>query len=473
MDNRVWYNINTGFDSLNNYKTGFESLNNYKTQSNVNLTDNISSNVDSNVQKSNVQKDNTEEDNPKANSSVYENMTLFIIAVAIVVIGILIYLFVKNLKVNGEDYNQRQAHHYFTRLNGEITDENSVNAIKYGESIKEPTAIDHYRLGTTYLVNNKEHIPAAFHFNKALEKISNGEASNTDATFIIERIDDYKSHFIDHSDIPELPVQEAILSYYKNLKKTNDELKKKNSVDKVSVPKLILNKQKWHSDSQNVHDTAVFSELLEQYNMIVNSNKKIKEYNKYMYQDAIKYIKNKFKDTKHLGSVDKVINILSNNYEISFMPGVKEQDIITAIWQRSYDDSNIENAEEIRDALCYSILDCIEGDSVVCMAGRVPKLWQALATLDKERGIGTIKSKQVLRNEIYQRCAKIVHDKLGPSGSASDEVKNAYNNGRDIIGVKECIESIYKEMDNIKTDYKDLISDDIIQLYINECKNVL
>ena len=451
MDNKVWYDINTGFDLTDN------NLLNNKTDNNLlnNKTDNNSKNVKADT------------------SSIYKNMTLFIIAFSIVVIGILIYLFVKNIKVNGEDYNQRQAHHYFTRLNGEISDENSINAIKYGESIKEPTAIDHYRLGTTYLVNNKEHIHASFHFNKALEKISNGEANNTDATFIIERIDDYKSHFIDHSDIPELPIQEAIVSYYKNLKEKNDELKKKNNVNKVSVPKLILNKQKWHSDSQNVHDTAVFAELLEQYNMISNSNKKIKDCSKYMYQDAIKYIRNKFKDTKHLSSVDKVINILNNNYDISFMSGVKEQDIITAIWQRSYDDINSENAEEIRDALCASVLDCIEGENVVCMAGRVPKLWQALATLDKERGIGTIKSKQVLRNEIYQRCAKIVHDKLGPNGSASDEVRNAYNSGRDIIGVKECIESIYKEMDNIKLDYKDLISDDIIQLYINECKNVI
>ena len=450
MDNKIWYNINTGFDSVNlslNDKSKDASLNDKSLDLPLN----------------------------DITSILYKKITLFIIAVAIVIIGILIYLFIKNLKVNGEDYNQRQTHHYFTRLNGEITDENSINAIKYGEAIKEPTAIDHYRLGTTYLVNAKQHAPAAFHFNKALEKISNGETNNTDATFIIERIDDYKSHFIDNSDIPELPVQEAIISYYKTLKEKTDELKRANNkiVEKASVPKLILNKQKWHSDSQNVHDTAVFSELLDQYNMISNANKKIKEYNKYMYQDAIKYIKNKFKDTKYLGSVDKVINILSNNYEISFMPGVKEQDIITAIWQRSYDDSNTENAEEIRDALCSSILDCIEGDSVVCMAGRIPKLWQSLATLDKERGIGTIKSKQVLRNEIYQRCAKIVHDKLGPNGSASDEVKNAYNNGRDIIGVKECIESIYKEMDNIKSDYKDLISDDIIQLYINECKNVL
>jgi hypothetical protein len=464
MENRVWYDFKNGFignDVNKNTNKIIPTLDSTKTDSIIN-------------------KEETED--AELDKSIFNNITLFIIAVSFICFIILIYLFIKNIKINGEDYNQRKTRYYFTHLNGESNDEIALNTIKYGESIKEPTAIDHYRLGTTYLVNAKCHIPAAFHFNKALEQITKGETSNRDSKFILERIDDYKSHFVDHSDIPELPVQDAMLAYYKNIKDKTEELKKKNTIttndkneilEKVSIPKLILNKQKWHSDSQNVHDTAVFTEINDQYKIIVNANKKIKDCIKYTYQDAIKYIRNKYKNTNHSVSIDKVINILNNNYDISFMSGVKEQDIITAIWQRSYDEINADNAEEIRDSLCSSILDCIEGDNVVCMAGRVPKLWQALATLDNEKGIGTIKSKQVLRNEIYQRCAKIVNDKLGPNGSAPDEVKKAYNNGRDIIGVRECIESIYKEMDDIKTDYVDLISDDIIQLYINECKNVL
>ena len=48
------------------------------------------------------------------------------------------------------------------------------------------------------------------------------------------------------------------------------------------------------------------------------------------------------------------------------MPGVKEQDIITAIWQRSYDDKNKGNL-----TLCY-VLKTLLGDTPIeqyCIKG--------------------------------------------------------------------------------------------------------
>ena len=115
------------------------------------------------------------------------------------------------------------------------------------------------------------------------------------------------------------------------------------------------------------------------------------------------------------------------------------------------------------------MLDCVEGNGLVCMAGRTSKYWQALARLDKDPDIGVLKSKQALKNEIYEKSAKIVNDYLS---DASDELKLAYQKGNISEQVTELSNSIKEEISNIKNQYTHLSNDEVIPI-IEECLAVV
>ena len=103
------------------------------------------------------------------------------------------------------------------------------------------------------------------------------------------------------------------------------------------------------------------------------------------------------------------------------------------------------------------------------MSGRTSKVWQALATLDKDPNIGVLKSKQALRNEIYERSAKIVDNHVGVNGTASDTLKESYQNGENTEQVNELIECMKKQVYDMKADYEGLLPAEQLELTIAEC----
>jgi hypothetical protein len=104
------------------------------------------------------------------------------------------------------------------------------------------------------------------------------------------------------------------------------------------------------------------------------------------------------------------------------------------------------------------------------MSGRTKKIWQTLAYNDKNESIGIFKTKQAIRNEIFQKCAKIINDYVGDDGSVSQQLKNAYINDENTEQVNELKITIKKQMDDIIADYKDLLPDEQLKLIIEECK---
>jgi hypothetical protein len=128
---------------------------------------------------------------------------------------------------------------------------------------------------------------------------------------------------------------------------------------------------------------------------------------------------------------------------------------------------------DIRESLSGAVLYCIEGDTVVCMSGRTKKVWQALARLDKDIENGVLKSKQVIRNEIYQKAAKIVDDYVGENGTVSTDLKDAYTKGENTEQVKELGETIKTQIDGLKAEYLGLINPDQLNVIVEECKAVI
>jgi hypothetical protein len=211
----------------------------------------------------------------------------------------------------------------------------------------------------------------------------------------------------------------------------------------------------------------MYSILTDQLNAIIDENAQIPNATDYTYSDAIRYLQDRYSaDQDKKNKLQIVINNLAHNYPTC---GVKEQDIITAIWRRAHDLENVERSDEIKNSLGDAMLDCVEGSGLVCMAGRTSKYWQALARLDKNEDIGVLKTKQALKNEIYERSAKIVNDYLT---NASDELRTAYQKGVETEQVKELSDSIKADISAIANDYKHLPTGDVGSV-ISECMAVV
>ena len=375
-------------------------------------------------------------------------------------------------------HNQRKTHEHFNNLHGDTFDDAARQTIKFGEQIAEPNAIDHYRLGTVYLVNANDHHRAHEHFTQALNQVINGTVNVQDTPFLLDRIDDYKDEFLNFPDIHELPLQEALMAHFdaaqdviRNVQTQKPQIA---TDDPDFTQKVMQSRQVWQSDSQNVHDSAVGSTIKEQFMYIRNSNAKNSNLHTKTYANMCDWLKMTYEeDIPKYEKLMMVFGFFNHNYPVGAIPDAHEQDLLTAIWKRAYDPRNSNRFNQIRESIADSILDCVEGGHVVCMAGRNAKVWQALAHLDFEPGIGIIKNKQILRNEIYERSAKIVDDHVGSAGMASKALKDSYRASESTEQVKELIECIRDKIDELYGDFRGQLPETQLRLILEECKAVV
>jgi len=397
---------------------------------------------------------------------------LLVLAIVTILCIYFIYNIYCQIKHKSCTYNQRQTKKHFKQLHGDAFDEMAKKTIKYGEAIKSPTAIDHYQLGTVYLVNANNHQKAHHHFKKALNHIIQGRVDLKEMPFLLDRINDYKNAFVDFPNIDELPMQAALLQYYNESKKVIHKNKQAtpDKDDPLFTQKVLLSRKQWESDSQNVHDSNIQEVLKHQFMHVRECNANNHQLAQYTYKNFVTWITSYFVDQVCAHKVNKVLNLFNHNYTINYLPNAKEQDLVVAVWQRCHDEKNKDNLDLLLAAFGSSILDCVEGDSVVCMSGRNPKIWQTLAHLDFEPSIGILKNKQMVRNEVYERAAQIVHYNLN---NISEELKKAYQNGYETAQVNELIEYIRYQINQLYNEYKNQLPEQQLRLILEECSAVI
>jgi hypothetical protein len=310
-------------------------------------------------------------------------------------------------------YFRHKLNKNYARLSSNAVNENAQNVVKNGESIPLKTVMDHYRIGSTYLLHFKDKERAYSHFRSAINRLAPPQVARKgtlkaattgdeikDNIYVLGRIEDMRDLM---PEIRNLPLQRALLRQY-NERKT---------IAKSGAPQKIKDLMTWRSDSQNVHDVNIMSDFAKQYIEVLNDPKTLylaKDMN-ILYDQAIKWIRNRYiHDKERTEKIDKVISTLEMNFPVHILPpGMKarEKDIISCVWLRALHPDNIKNSEEIKTALADSVVDCVEGQNVVCSGGRAPKLWQSLANIDYVPHLGIFKTKQAIKNEIYERAAKI------------------------------------------------------------------
>lgn len=374
-------------------------------------------------------------------------------------------------------YEQQMTQLHFNNLHGDAFDDEAKQTIEFGEQIAEPDAFDHYRMGTVYLVNANDHVAAHGHFRHVLNHIINGRVAVQDTPFLLDGIDDYKDQFLNFPDIDELPMQAALMAHYDAAKNVIATARTKHTIktdDPDFTQKVMLSRQVWKSNSQNVHDSAVSGTITDQFHHVQKSNAGNSSLNSKGYADMCRWLDHRYSDdpVKH-GKISSALRMFDNNYPLGVAPETNEQNLLVAVWRRIHDKRNSANYDQLKEALGDSILDCVEGGYLVCMAGRNAKVWQTLAHLDFDPLMGVVKNKQTLRNEIYDRAAKIVDEYVGNSGSASEALKESYRASEDTEQVAEVIECIRDKIDALYADYKGQLPETQLRLLIEECKAVV
>jgi hypothetical protein len=338
------------------------------------------------------------------------------------------------------------------------TNNSPEKIIEYGERLKTPRPIDHYRIGSTYLVHYRNPTAASQHFTKALQKVVDTPAATVAAqahnTQIIDGIADYRRELPYNAGMQAL-IQRAYLE---------DARARTELIRDDARPIPAIAREVWVADSQNVHDSKLFDDFQTQFNRVRYENVIADD----AYANARSWLLTRANERPaDREKIEKVFRILDNNYELTGSGGARENDVLAAVWTRAHDPRNKDRAAEIKEAVYAGVLDCHEPNGVVCLAGRSPKIWQSLALLDVNPEIGVLKTKQLMRNEIYGRCAQIVQQTLG---DAPARIKEAYDKGEDSADVRALSEQIRSKLDLIAPEYDGAMPAKRVKAILDECK---
>jgi hypothetical protein len=378
-----------------------------------------------------------------------------------VVIYILYKLYTK-IKIRGRNYHQRKLANSYAKLTGN-TPSNASKDIIAMESMPNKSALDHYFIGNTYLIMNENHKKAEEHFKNALKSIVETKNTTDEHLFVIDGIRDAPGITAHDFDIP---LQEAMFAEIERRKSAQPPAISKNTTPAAIIEK-IENKKVWISDSQNVHDATINDALNAQLAHLRGANREFPDAQYYTYEDAVMWIRAKFaNDKSKLERANKVFNILEHNYNVPGI-GVHEKDLLAAVWKRAHDPRNAKNRDSFKDAIADSIIDCVEGGNVVCINGRTPKIWQSMAQIDYEN-LGVLKSKQFIRNEIYDKAGQIVKRYTTP-GIIKKETIDDFINNRNTADVKDLTENIKKDIRELRAEYHGKLPEEQLKIIVEEC----
>lgn len=409
-----------------------------------------------------------------------------------VIVIIIIILLLLPAGSTDEDIRNRVNKIMNIKLSGEKLDGNVLNVIKKINKIKKKDAMDYYNMGTMYACHIDTPDARATAFNNYMDtlySIHSGDVKERDTTSILYRLENILNKKDDPITVPHnytaerhtFPdiLRQRILPIINNEQKINHEkIIKKTKADKnkhtkkTQVQRKMTEKKVWKSDSQNVHDSAVLYDLKSQFNYIKTRNN-IAECPKYSFEQVRDSILDLIAETEsdvsnsrvHSGGlcsnsqinqtredIKKVLHRISENSKVLGL-NVSEKGFLIEIWRRIESPINIKNKKDLEQALIISLSDCIENGSVVCSTGRNTHMMSSLAVLDKDsksKGIGILKSKEAIRNEIFDASAKIVEKYTGKNSKTSKITIEDYNVGKINDRVKELEENMKLEILKLK-----------------------
>lgn len=216
----------------------------------------------------------------------------------------------------------------------------------------------------------------------------------------------------------------------------------------------------YHNDAQNVHDTQINNDLRDQIKKMSDEND-TSIGNTYEYVRNIILNANDKTPEKRAKAID-VLDSIEKNNSLVLAINMRESDVLKLVCDRIESSFNKEHRDDMKNMLIDALNDCMENGHLVCVNGRVNHIVSSLATLDASSDIGMLRTKEILRNECFEKAAEIRNKIL----DESPEMMKQYNNGNEEISDK-----IRKSIENILiSTYANKIKKDDLDVIIIECK---
>ena len=438
----------------------------------------------------------------KSIQSILFFLTKYLCIILIIIFLIRLLYVVNNWRIKLID---SQTDKLYKSINGSSSDKDLFERYTYNIEKKKDrvTALDLYRLGSLYdfvgesltassASNSKN---AGYYYLKSLKKIEKkykGDYKNTTAEdkYVIEKIKDrihlnklYVALLQQDKPIEEQPLWQDDINWLDTHLNTI-EMTPTNARTSPPRNQILLNGQqppeqiaeseiKWISDSQNVHDSNINQELVQQYNFI-SSKVTIPQWSM---SAIIEYISSP-SNLKKMSEFDQAnipvaVNMLyyinSYNPTIGIL-GVRESEYISKIFTYIMQERDERKKQIMTENFVANLKDMNPNGTPVCINGRITRALSSLATpgidsacisnssllfgnFENQMELGILKSGQVIKNEIMSKVGNVRDSVIR---SANENSVKQYNAGEQNEETAKLHASIMEHIDvEILSDYMD------------------
>jgi hypothetical protein len=344
-----------------------------------------------------------------------------------------------------------------------IDNDNDINManqyINYATSKYNKTPIDNYRIANIYDFVLHDTKNANNYYKKSINQIKQNPAFDNNY-FIKDRIRDRiiinnKSEIDDNKfNINDLNEIEMELNDLEEILETEIYESDKKIEDKIT----------WTEDSQNVHDSNINNELKDQFDSIkkFNDTNDIYIWN---FDDIICFIKDYSKeindlDKKNIPDAIKMMEYINthNCYVTKIDSGITL--LMSHVF--SYINTHEEKKRKVMiENLILNLKESYKNGTPVCITGQVTRILSSIADIDETGsipGLGILKSKTVIKNEILAKAGNIRNNIVK---SYPEDTQKKYNESISCKEVNELEDHIKFDIENmIKKDYYDLWNSD-------------
>jgi hypothetical protein len=361
--------------------------------------------------------------------------------------------------------------------------------------IEKRTAMDNYKIGNLYRYHVKNPKLTHYYYRLALEQMRN--KPSTGNVQMLDRMGDYeiRDDQIDHNipEIRELIAEDLMIRRIEELgdvvqprninivqpiqsihpvqpihpihpvhpvRQTNSRIAE--VVNNVKIlgddkrNKFFKSMRKWTPDPQNVHDSHISDDVVKSYDIIVAGLPPLVDAD----LEIQKYV-NELAELKNNGTISKTVydNAMitiknMKDFEHSRV-GDTEQNILANVVRRINIPENMKNRKDMVVSLATNLADSVKKNNLtnmpVCISGRVAGVIESLAHMDKDPGVGILKTKEAIRNEVFQTAHHeyMATQKMALDGN-NDTLKKGAEDMRDGEDSPESIEFEKLVKENIK-----------------------
>jgi hypothetical protein len=312
----------------------------------------------------------------------------------------------------------------------------ATGRLRLYESKSRKRAIDHYQIAAEYDYERGDRQAAHDHYRRALEMV---HETPEDAQFIVDRI----------GQRIRRPAAEADENHQFAL-----DLQRHWDMAQTVVGKTVVlpGQQVWHEDTQNVHDTLLSDTVAENYRALKRAGAARADTPLFDIMRAIQ-------QEKGLEGADAAVQMLGYiNRQNAMVTKLNDTEprLIQAVWKQV---QNV-GTRDVLQSFCTSLQDSWNGGSPHCVTGRNSRVVQCLAHMVPDMPeVGQLKTREALRNEIFQSSSKILETELTRSGL--DEVwQKTEPTEAEQVQIDEVRERVRARISEMVDGYHDIVAAD-------------